>query len=588
MLISRNRLKNFIFLLSLFSFLFLSTATFASVFNVTNEIELRDALSTAAMNEEDDTINIAAGTYNTSGTTFTYTPAAGENNALTIVGAGAEATMLDGGNSDQVLRIETFGLADDSNAHIIINNLTIQNGNNNTTNDGGGLVILTNSANVSIHNCEFFNSFVVANPEFGNGSSGGAMFLVTGGGGSVSIENCEFDNNSAVAVGIEIGLGIGGAVSISGSDVTLSNSIFNNNSAEGEEGALGGALNVQIGGDLILTNNTFSENSANVASEILGSGAVGGGANLVADGDIMLTDNTFDNNSSNSGAPFGGGLGGGVSVGSSVGNIALTNNIFLNNSANSKGTNQTSGGGANVSNFISGDITLVNNIFVNNFAATLGGGANVSTPSGIVTLTNNTITENSADTDSGGGLRVGLGFFGEGADTTANIYNNIVFNNTAALDGDDIFISDDGDSNNLGSPVNLFNNDFSDFFSACENTIGCIPNISEGNNIDEDPLFVDAASGDVHLTKGSPTIDTGDPNAPALPATDFEGDPRDIDGDGDGTTPDIGVDEFVPGVGDGGGDGCSIAQSVAQTPIPLYLLILLFVLMRRLWRRYIR
>lgn len=75
------------------------------------------------------------------------------------------------------------------------------------------------------------------------------MFLVTGGGGSTTIENCEFDNNSAVAVGIEIGIGTGGAVSISGSDVTISNNIFFNNFAEGEEGTLGGALNVQIGGD---------------------------------------------------------------------------------------------------------------------------------------------------------------------------------------------------------------------------------------------------------------------------------------------------------------------------------------------------
>lgn len=258
----------------------------------------------------------------------------------------------------------------------------------------------------------------------------------------------------------------------------------------------------------------------------------------------------------------------------------------MNNSANSKGTNQTSGGGANVSNFISGDITLVNNIFVNNFAAILGGGARGFATSGIVTLTNNAFTSNSAETDNGGGLNVGLGF-GDGAGTTVNNYNNIVFNNTAALDGDDIFISDDGDFNNLGSPVNLFNNDFSNFFSACANTEGCIPNINEGDNIDEDPLFVDAASGDVHLTKGPPGIDAGDPNAPALPATDFEGDPRDIDGDGDRTTPDIGADVFVPGVGDGGGYGCSTAQSGGQTSILLYLLIPLFVLMRRLWRRYI-
>ena len=37
------------------------------------------------------------------------------------------STILDGGNNNQVLRIETFGLVDDSDGHITINNLTIQN-----------------------------------------------------------------------------------------------------------------------------------------------------------------------------------------------------------------------------------------------------------------------------------------------------------------------------------------------------------------------------------------------------------------------------------------------------------------------------
>ena len=61
------------------------------------------------------------------GTTFTCTPAVGENNSLTIVGSGAGSTILDGGNNNQVQRIETFGLVDDSDGHITINNLTIQN-----------------------------------------------------------------------------------------------------------------------------------------------------------------------------------------------------------------------------------------------------------------------------------------------------------------------------------------------------------------------------------------------------------------------------------------------------------------------------
>jgi len=66
-------------------------------------------------------------------------------------------------------------------------------------------------------------------------------------------------------------------------------------------------------------------------------------------------------------------------------------------------------------------------------------------------------------------------------------------------------------------------------------------------NIDLDPLFVDAAGGDLHLGTGSPCIDEGSNAAPNLPPYDFEGDPRILDGDGDlVAVVDMGVDE-APG-----------------------------------------
>jgi len=60
---------------------------------------------------------------------------------------------------------------------------------------------------------------------------------------------------------------------------------------------------------------------------------------------------------------------------------------------------------------------------------------------------------------------------------------------------------------------------------------------------------IDAASnGDYHLQSTSPCVDAGTNDDPELPDTDFEGHPRILDGNNDGTaTVDMGVDEF-PGL----------------------------------------
>ena len=58
-----------------------------------------------------------------------------------------------------------------------------------------------------------------------------------------------------------------------------------------------------------------------------------------------------------------------------------------------------------------------------------------------------------------------------------------------------------------------------------------------GGNISAEPLFVSGS--DIHLSAGSPAIDTG--TCAGAPTADFEGDPRPS-----GAGCDIGADEFVP------------------------------------------
>jgi hypothetical protein len=86
----RNKVSRVLLHLLLISFGFIALATtfffpvsgVTAVFDVTNSTELQNALTAAQSNGEDDTINIAAGTFGTGGTTFTYGPT--ESRSLTV------------------------------------------------------------------------------------------------------------------------------------------------------------------------------------------------------------------------------------------------------------------------------------------------------------------------------------------------------------------------------------------------------------------------------------------------------------------------------------------------------------------------
>ena len=175
-----------------------------------------------------------------------------------------------------------------------------------------------------------------------------------------------------------------------------------------------------------------------------------------------------------------------------------------------------------------GDTTLTNNIFSGNTAYS-GGGAYVVYETS--TLTNNTFTGNTASYQGGG---IWIKFFGNSY--AGKLYNNIIWNNTAPTAAD-LYIDNTGYDPFFPGPVELFNNDFDQSASGIYITK---PFTIDPSNLDNsDPLFV--GGGDYRLTASSPCINAGNNDAPDLPATDKDGQPRIFDG-----TVDMGAYEYNP------------------------------------------
>ncbi|HKX11795.1 MAG TPA: choice-of-anchor Q domain-containing protein, partial [bacterium] len=227
--------------------------------------------------------------------------------------------------------------------------------------------------------------------------------------------------------------------------------------------------------------------------------------------DVTLLGSQFLNNETTN---FGAGADLQLGAHGGSGNLVANGNLFAGNVANDIGAAEfiVDGGSAVISN----------NIFFNNQSVGNTGAVIVQYFSGVpaggpMTLVNNTFFQNTSGTDIGA-LYLAADLSGE----VLNVYNNIIFGNSAGTTSQDIF-ADLG----AGAVLNLFNNDFSEI---CFDAVNCDPalnaSVNLGANLNVDPLLVDPTGGDFSLGLGSPVIDQGDPNAPDLPALDYLGNPR--------------------------------------------------------------
>jgi parallel beta-helix repeat protein len=263
-----------------------------------------------------------------------------------------------------------------------------------------------------------------------------------------------------------------------------------------------------------IRGNLVADNRPNCSG-----GTGGGGINLRGDGTVQVLGNEVRGNVTAAD-------GGGISL-FAAGTPTISGNTISGNAAEPG----RDGGGISLVN--SSNALISNNFIVGNSGAE-GGGIFWLVPFGDPgpNVVNNTIAGNSASTN-------GSAVFADGFDGATRLTNNVLVGA-----GPEAVLAC-GDFNDLNPPVIAFNNVFNagagpEYGGTCTDQTG------QDGNISADPRFVDAGAGNFHVQAGSPVVDAG--RNQDAPATDVDGDPRPLDGNGDGVAVvDIGADEVAGG-----------------------------------------
>jgi hypothetical protein len=267
----------------------------------------------------------------------------------------------------------------------------------------------------------------------------------------------------------------GGGMYNSNSSPKLENIIFSSDSA-----VYGGGIFNTSGSNPFLFDVAFNRNYAV---------GYGGGIYNQLNSSPLLTVIEFNENTS----AFGGGLFNSSSSPLLV-NVTFNKNIAF------------SGGGLFNLN---GSPQLVNSLFSLN-SAHFGGGI-MNSDSSSPELMNVSISGNSADSIGGGIYNL---------TSSPILTNSIVWGNSAGGNGNEIY-------NDEESTITL---NYSLFGNANGDTVKG-GGFDVENSISDDPLFIDAVIGDLHLQVNSPAIDAGDPETDlSLYAINDETDSIDLDG----------------------------------------------------------
>jgi len=250
----------------------------------------------------------------------------------------------------------------------------------------------------------------------------------------------------------------------------------------------GGGIYID-GSNLTISNSTIRDNFA----------IYSGGGLYLNNSNATLIGNTIINNQAGQG---GSSNGGGLAIWYS--NPTLTDNVISGNSVNISGSYTTPSGHGGGLYLRSSDAVLTGNLISDNHVnAALnsnarGGGLYLYYGSPV--FINNTITGNSLENQSTGyySIKEGGGIYTNHSNPT--FVNTILWNDTPQ----ELFANDYG----VNSTYTIAYSDIQG------GQAGIVTNNSvtvnwEAGNIDSDPLFTDAASGDFTLQENSPAVDAG-------------------------------------------------------------------------------
>jgi len=306
--------------------------------------------------------------------------------SVTLIGNGADSTVLDGGGITRVLDI-------DSGATVTVASLTIQHGNAGAG-DGGGI---RNLGTLTLS-----DALIKSN----HASRGGG--LSNSGGAVLQISNSSILDNSG-------DLGGGGIRNGTGSTLTVTQSTIAGNRTD----IVGGGIVSGPDSTLLVIGSTISGNSAD---------GPGGGGGIASQAQAIVHNSTITGNTA---VDHGGGIAIGAAPVGTPGVLTLKNSVVSNNVVSGSGKGRDGGGINNGSTLIVDHSSIVDN------AARHDGGGIANEGGAITTITKSLITGNTAGHDGGG-------ITNELAGSPLNsvtLTDSTVSGNTARHDGGGIFNS---------------------------------------------------------------------------------------------------------------------------------------------------